>query len=361
MPISAYSPTDSRSRLADWIELAAMTSASSSQSKGQFLRASAALEEPPFDADDEDLGYDEDDEDNGRGDRYILDERSENLANRVLAELEYRVLVLGENYPFAIRSAGSTWKLVYSPATSGAARFAQFCYLVCVLFSVIKYRYLILGATTPEYMAIAKHVQLLAFLVAPEVVGGAAYSMGWPRPDNTKTLRGALDKVSAKMKLGKLHDENPGWDRGWAKDGTVDIVAWKHYAGRTPGALVIYGQVASGLNWRSKPLRTFIDPYFTEWFAIKPTREFLHSMYIPFPVYEACKPNKSQSFERLAFDNAMRDERVYGLVIDRLRLTDMAAPRYEALTNGRDQIEVASVDGLAALFRWKRFAETLAK
>lgn len=358
MPIEAYSPADSRSRLADWVEVSALTSAVGTQTREQFLRAATALEEPAFDADDEDLGESPEDESDGTGSRYILDDRQQNLADRVLDELEYRSTTLGENYPFTILAAGTSWKLAYRPATSGSARFANFAYAVCLLVSAIKYKYVLLHHLKAEYRAIADHFQLMAFLVAPEVLGGDAYWMGWPRPDDTTKLGDALRRVTAMMRLGQVRPKPPEWDSAWAKDGTVDLVAWKHFVGRTPGAIILYGQVASGMDWRQKPLRTYFDPYYTGWFEQTPSKRYLHSMFIPYPMYEDCKPTKGESFDKKAYQNGVRDERTFGIIIDRLRLTDLAAKRYERLGKA-SALEDGLERRLATLYRWRIFAERL--
>ncbi|WP_146078236.1 hypothetical protein [Subtercola sp. Z020] len=359
MTINAYSATDSRSRLADWIELSALSATNHSQTREQFIRATASLDEPAFDAEDEDLGDDEEDEIDGAGSRYILDERLENLADRALSELEYRIAVLGENYPFHISGRGTSWKLLYSPAKSGQRRFAQYTYVACLLVSAIKFDYLSLHNLSKSYKAMAEHFQLLAFLVAPEILGGKAYWMGWPRPDKTVSLRDALTELSSQMDLGELHTKAPAWNSAWAKDGTVDLVVWKPFVGRSPGSIVLYGQVASGKNWRTKPLRSYIDPYFTEWFSVTPSRDFLQSMFIPFPLHDECKPKKSQSFDALARSEAIRDERIFGLVIDRLRMTDLAAQSYSRLKSGAMVQDVVK-EKLVALFRWRIDAEKLA-
>lgn len=359
MSVEAYSPNDSRSRLADWVEVSALVSPVRSQSREQFLRASTALEEPAFDDDDEDLGDDLDDERDGAGSRYILDERQQNLTDRVLDELEYRIQTLGGNYPFDIVSAGTTWKLVYRPAGQGSERFAQYAYVVCLLVSSIKYKYLRLHHLKSEYREIADHFQLIAYLVAPEVLGGDAYWMGWPRPDDTGKLGDALREVTRQMKLGAVRTTPPDWDSAWAKDGTVDIVAWKHLIGRTPGAIILYGQVASGTDWRQKPLQAYFDPYYTGWFEQFPSKRYLQSMFIPYPLHEDCKPAKGQSFDELAYSNAVRDERTFGIVVDRIRITDLAAKRYRRTVAAKSDTD-AIQNRLAALFRWRRFAESLA-
>jgi len=359
MPISAYSPNDSRSKLADWVEISAMTTVNGRQTKSQFLRASSILDESAFDDDDEDLGDDENDERDGAGSRYILDDRSQNLSDRVLDELEYRLHTLGANYPFSIEGAGVNWIVKYTPAATGPAKFAHYSYVSCLLVSVIKYKYLLLHHLKKEYAEIADHFQLLAYLVAPEVLGGDAYWIGWPRPDNSGKLADALQKVVDRTDLGTLRSTPPEWDSAWAKDGTVDIVAWRKFAGRAPGALILYGQVASGMNWREKPLRTYFDPYYTGWFEVTPSRQYLQSMFIPYPLHEDCKPNKGQSFEKLAHSNAVRDERTFGLIIDRLRLTDLSAKSYVRLRSA-PALDSYIPDRLVALFRWRSFAESLA-
>lgn len=361
MPISAYSPTDTRSRLADWIELGAFVSAVNRLSKAQFLRAVSALDEPAFDEDDEDLGYDENDERDGEGARHILDERSENMSDRAVQEIEYRAKILGQNYPFHLSSAGTSWTVTYRPAKSGPTRFAHYCYLACLLMSSVKYKYIDLHHLRSEYREIAKHFQMMAYVAAPEIIGGKAYWMGWPRPDNTSTMRQAVTAASSKLNLGELHVRDPGWSSDAEKDGTVDLIAWKSLAGRAPGSIILYGQVASGRNWREKPLRSYIDPYFMEWFAVKPSREFLHSMFIPFPAHEDCKPSRDASFDEVAHAEAVRDERTYGLVIDRLRITDLVATR--ASRNGAILLEKDDetlVPELVKLFRWRQFIENLA-
>jgi hypothetical protein len=98
-----------------------------------------------------------------------------------------------------------------------------------------------------------------------------------------------------------------------------------------------------------------------EWFSVKPSREYLHSMFIPFPAHENCKPSRDTPFEEIAHAEAVRDERIYGLVIDRLRMTDLVATRSfrtnSMMLDADDEILVLE---LAKLVRWRRFVEKLA-
>lgn len=330
--ISAYSPTDTRAHIADWVEVQTLVASNASTTSSQLIRATTIIDEPVREADDEDVDEDAESEDAVEGGRSILDQTSENLSLRVYEELEYRISALGDLYPFELTVQGANWKLsVRSPSDEARVEFARAFYLTGLVISSIKYKFVSLAKNDARRAAIPQHMQLMSYLVAADYVHGEAYWMGWPRPDDTTKFRTALDEFVKRAAVGKLLVEDPEWDAGQAKDGTVDLVAWRSFRDGKPGKTIMYGQVASGRNWRTKPLHGNFDPYFEGWFQAPPSKEYLFSMFIPFVQHEDCKPKQGQVFSRIAHAQATRDERRFGIIFDRLRITELAPYSFDRL------------------------------
>ena len=346
-----FTPTDSRARIADWMELQALIT-SRKVTSAQLIRSVNIIDDPVRDAEDEDRLGDVEYEDDVRGDRGILNTVDENLSLRVFDEIEYRAEVLGESYPFEIGVAGQNWSISprIGPAGSATGGLAHSFYLTSLLIAAVRYEYLDikqghrLAGSMPEFM------QVMSVLVAAEYIGGEVYWMGWPRPDDTGKFREALRTFIARISVGRLISENPAYDPVTAKDGSVDLIAWRSFKDGKAGKAVLYGQVASGKNWRSKPLSGTIDPHFMGWFQNGPTKERMFSMFIPFMQHEDCKPTRNQAYGDLQTASAEKDERSMGIIFDRLRITELAALVSEkladiSLTSGIDfQSYVTRID-----------------
>jgi hypothetical protein len=89
-------------------------------------------------------------------------------------------------------------------------------------------------------------------------LGGEAKVIGFP---NDRKLKEQIQDIAVTMCEEKGHD----CPRPKAKDGGVDIIAWKSHGDRRPNQIILLIQCGAGSNWSSKqeiPVRTWKDRFF---------------------------------------------------------------------------------------------------
>lgn len=324
MPISLFEPKATRSVIADWVELSLVASGDTSISSSSVSRSEAIRGDPVHGAEfDEESGIDFELE--------ITDAPVEAIVDDVWDELYYRQNVLGALYPFAIESRGTGWRLVRRDQGDSATQVARACYLACLLISALRTKLIPKMKRDSEYADIYASApdvfQALSYLTSTQIIGGEAYWFGWPRITDTPTYRGALEEVVSKIGHGKLKPSDPDWSTKADKDGTVDIVAWRPFFDHRYGSAILYGQVASGANWRSKPISSYIKGHFLDWFEDSPSDKFIAAMFMPFLLHGDVRPRRGVAFEDAAIAAARRDATDFGVILDRLRLTELAHKR----------------------------------
>lgn len=324
MTVLALDEQATRSDQADWLELTLLCRTTHAISSGDVLRVLGLTEEQPehgvsYDPDSGDVLEDE-----------ILEPRAEMLLQQLWTELSYRSQTLGTAYPFEVTANGEGFIVRVRSQASGTTNVADESawrsYLACLLITALR-RALIqrAGIQQPALAAVTRQgpriLQILSVTAAAHHVDGDAYWFGWPRIDGTSRYREALERLVSLLGHGQLKLEPPAWSADAEKDGTVDLVAWKSFPDRTYGTLVLYGQVASGRNWRGKAIQTFIDAFFHDWFEDNPTKYWLPAMFIPFTLHAEAAATKRHTLEEVALGKARQDEMSYGTVFDRLRIT----------------------------------------
>lgn len=177
----------------------------------------------------------------------------------------------------------------------------------------------------------ATTMQIVSYLTAAEILGGRAFWFGFPRPDRSGMLTAIQTLVQA-MGTGIAPDTRPTGLSAHAADGTVDIVAWRSFLDGQPASIVAYGQVASGSNWKSKPIKSFIDGHFLPWFVKSPSHKHIEMLFVPILQHQELGESKKEDFRFVATEQARLRENDFGIVIDRLRLTELMA---SSKTNGR--------------------------
>jgi hypothetical protein len=319
MPIRGPLPQDTRSRLADWLEVMALTT-----SRGVATRADVVRLYDRLADDGHDVQYDP-----SNGDRLeseILEDDRHQAADVVLDELEHRRAVVSSYYPFEIRSRGPDWsirRVSSRERESNESSVGQECYIFCLLTSAIRDRR-IQGPGIPDLeRAMARHFQEIASEAAADVIGGVSVSFGWPRKEGT-AFRPALQDLNRQLRLGTVHDSVPIWSNGREKDSGIDVVAWREFDDKRPGKLVLFGQVASGNDWTQKSVK-LDTPRFLSWFSQQPTHHYIPAIFIPFPQHHECDGRSDAAFEDVASAQAWLREQEFGLVIDRLRIVGAAA------------------------------------
>ena len=319
MPINSPLPTDTRSKLSDWVEVNCLASQRSAASRAELLGL--------FDLLNDTEGHDLD-RDTVTGELLeteILEDERTALVDDVLDELQFRSETLQGAYPFLVQTRGQQWRLTRKRPgeASEEEQLAQECYVFCLLTSAIRDRSIEGANLPPLTRAMAIHFQVIATEAAADVVGGESISFGFPRPAGDG-FRPALRIVSERLKLGRTLDALPLWASGAEKDAGIDAIAWRDFCDFRPGKLVLLGQVASGNNWTEKSVKSD-TPHFLSWFSERPMEHYIPAIFIPFPQHHLCFGKEDAAFEAVAKAQAWLREQEFGLVIDRLRIVGAVA------------------------------------
>lgn len=319
MPVSSPLPTDTRSRLADWLEVMSLSNSRGTAARSDLLGLYDLLSDDGHDVE-------RDDETGEELEVEILEDKRAASADVVLDELEHRAAVLGEFYPFQVHVRGQNWRLLRKPdAEDAEANAARACYTFCLLTSAIRDQCIQGTGVAPLERTLPNHFQAIATEAAAGILGGDVVSFGWPRPGGTAFLP-ALHDVASRLRLGSPLTTPPLWSNGRDKDAGIDVIAWRDFNDARPGKLVLFGQVASGNNWTEKSVKSD-TPRFLSWFSEHPTKHYIPAIFIPFPQHHACGGRANATFEAVAHAEAWLREQEFGLVIDRLRIVGAAAKR----------------------------------
>ncbi|WP_257994439.1 hypothetical protein [Brevibacterium paucivorans] len=283
----------------------------------QLIRSQAAQSEP-------DHGNVLTEPDLEAADEEILETSADELSQRVHEELVYRESVLGPLYPFEMTVEYGKWALGRRDTSDSSEQAAHGAYVCCLLIAAMHSELLPISSQHSLFTRSAKIMQIESYLTAAEILGGSAYWFGYPRPDHSNMLT-AVQKLVEAMGVGVAPSERPlGLSRN-AKDGTVDIVAWRPFRDGQPAAVVAYGQVASGRNWDTKPIGAYVKGHFMTWFAKPPSHQHIELLFIPVLQHHELRESSSEDYREVAREQARLREMDFGVVIDRLRLTELMA------------------------------------
>jgi len=336
MPIDPPNPQDTRSRLADWLELETLVSSRGVATRSDVLRLYDFFEDDGHELETDEITGEE-------LETEILEHDRSERADEVLAEIEHRAQVLDADYPFDFDLTRQQWRLsIAEPLRDARIHAARTCYLFCLLTSALRDGR-ISGNTAAVKQPVANHFQAIATDAAAGVLSGQAISFGFPRPSGL-AFQPALTDASRQMRLGIPLETPPLHSNGQEKDAGIDVIAWRDFRDGRPSKLVLLGQVASGHDWKEKSVKN--DTYrFLDWFSQRPTEQYIPSIFIPFPLHHECEAQAGVAFEDIAIANAYHFERGFGIIVDRLRIVEAASAR---LAEARDAARGSTVSSLEA-------------
>lgn len=317
-----FSPDATRAVMADWIELELALTDRRSVTDALAVRIDETIED---DLSAGRAGWDEEAEEDL--DREILDDPTEKRRTDLWDELSLRQDELGSLYPFVLSRKGATgWQLTRREATTIEMAVAHSVYDGALVMASFRHGHIRKQSKVDPLWKkletkIAEHLQYLAAYGAAMLLG-EAYSFGWPRPDKSR-FRDAVADAMACMGLGKVREDFPLDSTGQEKDGTVDVIAWRAFKDRTYGALVLYGQVASGANWNSKPIHTYLDEKFLRYLDPRPSKHYIGATFMPFLLHTEVADPAHGNMEGAIRDRAVGLEMTHGTLIDRVRLTEL--------------------------------------
>jgi hypothetical protein len=311
------SPGDTRSALADWVELQALCSP-------RGLATEATLGSVLDFLVDEAAEPQTVDEETGEIlDESILEERRSAIIAPAFEELEYRQTVLGSAYPFTVSAAGARFSLMRvedNPITSPG----QVVYLFCLLASAIREKKLEpIESVSEAEREIANTFQICACLAAGGYVSGEVSSFGFPRATSDAFLP-ALRAAFERFGVGQVRTEIP---EGFPslKDGGIDVIAWRNHPDHMPGKLYLLGQCASGVNWKSKSIVEYIPQLHGSWFTDgAPATYTLPAMFIPFTFHYDLEEARNGHYLDKIKNSFRFEERRFGVIFDRLRIAHFA-------------------------------------
>jgi hypothetical protein len=311
----APTESDTRCALADWLELYCIFSTRRTSSKADLLGAFDIAD------DDRDERFTTDEETGEELDQGILEEPRERLLRSTFEELEFRAELLGASYPFEVDPRRMVLRAVFQ---TEELHYGQVAYTFCLLASAIREKaFAGVKGLKQEEKEIALHFQVCACLAAAGYFGGAVCSFGFPRAEGNAFIP-ALKTAFRRFGYGDVRDEpRPGHPQA-AKDGGIDVIAWRDHPDRMPGKLYSLGQCASGKNWTQKPVTSEIKQFHTTWFTSPPTSYCVPALYIPFLAHGELHESEEHGYEVARTNNVAYHESKFGVIFDRLRIAHHA-------------------------------------
>ena len=247
---------------ADYLELKALLSESSQCFSQDIVDAlELASEEEYADVDDE------------------IRNREE-IASGAVDRMSSRKRALAESYPFDIDEDGSVISF-----TGEEHHLGHTAYLVSLVLSNLNSVSPVLEdptlhPTQGEIDLLRRHFQYLATAAVAAEVGGPAWSFGFPRPDGSGFLM-KLSEIWTSLRDGRV-EADPSAPSS-PKDDQIDIFAWREQRDGLPGFLLIAAQVATGRDWKTKPIRDHVTSVFPKrWFNPAPVTSMVTYHVIPF-------------------------------------------------------------------------------
>jgi len=241
-------------------------------------------------------------------DEQIDETNSDQFVGQVFNEIENRQKAAKAGYPFKL-DAGSKIK-----QKSGNGKYLS--YIFCLLLSYF-------GSSNekicPDWKTniMAKKFEELSAnaieaLLRNEIFSTSVKVFGYPRKWKGKNANPRF--VLALRRICRESGEMEPMGRKtakMAKDGGLDVIAWKRFPDELRGGIVFAAQCTIGKNWHKKLHE--IDDFF-DWFVVDPPRR-LHGIFIP---------HIPSLVEDVEIENWLRYTRFAGTIFSRTRIAFLA-------------------------------------
>ena len=309
-----------RARFADWLELLALTSVRGQTSLANLRGVLRFENDDRTPASDLDGGSDD------TGEPEITNQFAEDLEERVVEELEFRASKIGSAYPFElVVDAGVYGGTLRCKTGHLDPREGRLFYVFCLLDSLIREKLITVPAEERGIVdRIGAIFQVCACLAVGGYLGVEVVSFGFPRATGDAFLP-AFKRVWQRYGSFNVINKIPHGFDDKLKDGGVDIVAWRHFRDRYAGTILMFVQVASGLNWKDKPVAEDVRQI-RKWFEGASFENFVPAICIPFPLwFDLPEPSRSPSGEVANFYDGVHARFLYregkfGIIFDRGRI-----------------------------------------
>ena len=315
------------SRHADWLEIRAIVENDASIGElRSVLRIDEDRERHRYDPEADELVEEE-----------ILQSEDERIVDECARELERRARGLGAAYPFALtsRSSGSRKQLTIQLDVSAEDEAAQYTYLLCLIISAIRLDIVALEVADCDQKVAGKKLfsehrygyllQICASVALGGYLLGDVVSFGFPRPNKTRFLTAhsnAWKRFGAYQPVAKT----PQGLSPNIKDAGIDLIGWVHFPDQLAAKTLVFGQVASGLDWIGKPVGHYVDRL-KHWFLGAAFTKWTEMLAIPFNITDAGNFIEREGADELRAQCFVVEESTFGIVFDRDRLAS-AVDRY---------------------------------
>ena len=303
-----------RTKIADWLELKALSSPNGRVAFGTLVAATA-------------VGADEQQEDIGD-----QDQAEDQFVLGVQVEIERRLKNIGNDYPFRVDDKGRALQHITPVTNVGSV------YLFCLFLSHAFDHTIVPRSLAPKITNKVRDLfQACATVAAGGFVEGPAMSFGFPRPDGATFLK-ALHNVYKLFGDGKPHKRPRAAAPKNVKDSGIDVIAWRRTTDKLPGTLYLVGQVASGGDWVDKSVVPDRKHFHEYWFEHAPGSQPHDAMFIPFGL-EPEDPEDGTAYEDVLRDFVQSVAYKYGTLFYRDRVAEFLAIGLRLVANGEEHIQ----------------------
>jgi hypothetical protein len=322
-----------RNKVADWLELKAVSSPDGRVGFGTLVSASAlSEEEQPQDVAEEST----------KADLLVLSAQ---------AEITRRLENVGDDYPFRIDENGRAMQFVTPVSNVGAV------YLFCLFLSHAFDRTIVPKKLAPKVTNKTRDLfQACATVAAGGYVQGPSMSFGFPRPDGETFLK-ALHRVYKSFGDGKPRKKPRAAAAKRIKDNGIDIIAWRRSIDGLPCTVYMIGQVASGSDWEDKSVIPDREHFHKYWFDDVPGSQPQDAMFMPFGL-EPEDPEDGTQYEDVLKDYMQSVGYRFGTLFYRDRIAKHLADGLQIVASGETEIE--RVQDIGKVVTWvNKYTERL--
>jgi len=227
MPDLPYDDLTDSLRLADWLELYAITSSDSNSSRGDLDSALRTTSHSELGSDDE----------------------IEQKILEVFGEFEQRAKAAGEAYPFDIDFRG-----ILRLKAGGWEAFPVYTFCLCLSYYPLR-----------ETHIGPKIFEQVSCLAARGYLRGRAVGFGSPRVGLSSSFADAITELCNLVGEGGGYLKQSSLSR---QDDTLDLVAWKDFEDKRPSKILMFGQCGAGRNWSEKLGDLQPDAFWKQWMQL---------------------------------------------------------------------------------------------
>lgn len=290
------------------------------------------------------------------GDSYDSDDlHIEDAILRWFAEIKCRENVLSNAYPFFIQEDEIRLKAIDDSNKPGI-----YSYILCLFLSHANDTEALNGKTFLNLQGndpAREYFQIISTIASSGYLKGSSISFGWPRQDASKFVD-ALKRVSEKALDGAgVRETAHAAAPLRVKDFEIDIISWVPVNDNMPGKVFLISQVASGYNWKEKPLRSSILRDLHPWLDSKfaSDENIATGLFIPFCI----ESDHGESLDKTLWLLSSSSRK--NIIFYRYRIPFYVQQAFESGLSGQAGIEIERENDMDKMYDWVDDKRTILK